>query len=629
MLTGSARALYGEYGQYVAEAAVNVPLSKTFAIRVAGNVDGQNGWQTNPYAGENQPRERNYAGRFSALWKPTDNLDITLKVEATSNKSETGEDIGNCPPSAPFVAAGTCSIALGLGIPLKGLYSTENTSGPGQGIKLTTFESVLSANYHIGDYSISSVTGFTKFNSLQNLDGDATPEALLNYQVGDNYHQFSQELRLTSPSDQTVNYMFGAYFQTDHTDGNPGTLSYYFLSPIIAAIPSYAALVPYLPIGQAPTFLQDEQVFSLFGSATWHVTPSLRLNGGLRASWDHKNSSLSAINGTVTSAFGDVVPFPSSVAATLDPLAASLIGTAASDSAAKTYHALMPSAGVQYDVAPEKMLYVSYARGFKAGVPVTSFSSGVAAPVAPEYVNAFELGFKTEWFNRRLQVNFDLFRSDYSDLQVAATVENAAGAYIFGTTNAASSRSQGAELEAQWAVDGHLKISASGTYLDSKFTNYANGPLSITQSYCRNNPKVSGCIALYPGGAPSTEDYSGVTTLFAPKWSGSVTPTYTTRIFGDFTLTGSLTAIFSTHFFFGNSTPDPVEVQKGYTRLDGRITLDLPGKNWSIDLIAKNMNNVYLYGGGNQGTGLPTSSGSLLVQREEPRNFSVQIRHKF
>ncbi|WP_193671054.1 hypothetical protein, partial [Pseudomonas aeruginosa] len=88
---------------------------------------------------------------------------------------------------------------------------------------------------------------------------------------------------------------------------------------------------------------------------------------------------------------------------------------------------------------------------------------------------------------------------------------------------------------------------------------------------------------------------------------------YNTAVFGDYNFTGSLTGIFSSKFFIGNAAPNSLLVQGKYIRLDGRLSLELPGGRWSIDLIAKNINNVTLYGGGNQGTGLPTSTGSLLV----------------
>lgn len=461
--SGNVRALYGEFGQYVGEAVVNVPLSSTVAIRAAGNLNGQDGWQRNPYVGERQPNTKNMAGRLSALWAPSADFDAVLKVEASSNKSRSGQNIANCPPPAPFIVSGSCATAISLGLPLGGLGSDINTSGT-QGISLDTFESVLTANYRLNDFTLTSTTGYSWFHSLQRLDADATPIDRLNFNIEETYKQFSQELRLTSPSGRPFEYMLGAYFQAGRIVGDPGTLSYFFLNSTITGTPRLAPLIPYLPIAQSPSFRQKEQVYSVFGSATWHLTDALKVNGGLRASWDRKDSQLSAINGTATASFGNVVPFPAALAATLNPLAASLIGSAVSAADAKTYHALMPSAGLQYDFGANKMFYATYARGFKAGVPVTSFSTAITTPVEPEYVNAYEVGIKTEWFNRRLKINLDVFRSDYSNLQVQATVPNAAGAIIFGVTNAAGSRSQGVELESQLVVSDQFRVSSQLTY---------------------------------------------------------------------------------------------------------------------------------------------------------------------
>lgn len=626
--SGNVRALYGEFGQYVSEGAVNVPLSSTFAIRAAGNLDGQEGWQRNKYVGERQPNTKNVAGRVSALWAPNSDFDAVLKVEGSSNKSRTGQAIGNCPPPAPFVASGACAAAIGLGIPRDGLSSKVNTSGP-QGISLDTFESALTANYRFNDFTLTSTTGYSWLHSLQHLDADATPVDRLNYNIEERYNQFSQELRLSSPTGNPLEFMAGAYFQAGRTVGDPGTLSYFYLNSTISGTPRLAPLVPYLPIAQSPFFHQKEHVYSVFGSATWHVTDVLRLNGGLRSTWDRKDSQLSAFNGTATATFGSVVPFPDALAATLNPLAASLIGTAVNASAARTYHALMPSGGLQYTFGSNRMFYLSYARGFKAGVPVTSFSTAITTPVSPEYVNAYEAGFKTEWFNRRLLLNVDVFRSDYSNLQVQATIPNAAGALIFGVTNAAASRSQGVEFEGQFVLSDHFRISTQATYLDSKFQNYMNGTLDSFHVFCRGNPAVGTCAATFPGGVGPTQDYSGRPTTYAPKWSGSVTGAYNATVFGDYRFTGSLTGILSSKFFIGNRPPDDLLVQDKYVRLDGRMSLELPGGRWSIDLVAKNLSNATLYGGGNQGTGLPTSTGSLLVQREQPRNIAGQVRFAF
>jgi iron complex outermembrane recepter protein len=626
---GYARALYGQYGQYATEAALNIPVSDEFALRIAGNTNGMDGWQKNPYAGENQPNERNAAGRISALWRPNEDFDAILKIEDTTNKDYTGNVIGDCPPPPPFTAAGFCQTALSLGLPT-GAKSNINTTAAGQGIFLDTFDSVLTANYHRWNQTFTSVSGYSHYTSTQNLDASATPQDLLGFQVGETYGQFSQELRITSPTAQPIEYLGGIYFQTDHTNGDPGALSYFFLTPTIEGIPGFAAMVPYLPLGESPNFLQDEQVYSMFAAATWHITDRLRLNAGIRQSWDRKDSSLSSFYGTATQQFGGIVPYPAALEPALTGLASSLLGAISNTSSAQTYSAFMPSAGIQYDFTPQSMAYFSYARGFKAGVPVTGFAGIESPPLQPEYVNAYELGVKTEWLQNRLLLNLDVFRSDYTNLQVSSTRFTPEGAPISIITNAASSRSQGVEFEGQWLVSDSFRIETTATYLDSRYTDYRNANTTYLQSFCAGDPTLSDCARLFPSGVPAVQNLSGQPTEFAPDWSGSVTGAYAAHLPGSYDLTTSLTAIYSSSYFFGNNvTDDSLLRQDAYTRLDGRLSLDFPDGRWSLDLIARNLTNAFVIAGGNGGTGLPTALGSLLLQREQPRNFALQARFRF
>jgi outer membrane receptor protein involved in Fe transport len=429
---------------------------------------------------------------------------------------------------------------------------------------------------------------------------------------------------------QPIEYLGGAYFQTDHTDGDPGALTYNFLNSTIASIPSFAALVPYLPLGESPSFLQDEKVYSIFGSATWHITDELNLHAGLRQSWDHKDSSLSAFYGTGTQQFGSIVPFPTNLQPTLEPLAESLLGVVTNSSNAQTYSALMPSAGVQYDFTPYSMAYFTYAKGFKAGVPVTAFAGVVSPPLLPEHVNSYELGVKTEWFERRLQLNFDVFRSDYTDLQVSSTRFTPTGAALSVITNAASSLSEGAEFEEKWIINENFRLDSTLTYLDSHYVSYPNVTPTYIQTFCQSNPALAACLALYPSGAGLTQNMSGRPTDYAPRWSGSVTGSYLVNLPSAYSLTTALTAIFSSSYFNGNSsTDDPLLLQGSYTRLDSRVTLESPNKRWAVDFIAKNLTDVTVLAGGNGATGLPTALGSLLLQREPPRNFALQVRWTF
>jgi outer membrane receptor protein involved in Fe transport len=628
---GSVRALYGQFGQYAGEAMLNLPMNDVFAVRIAAISDGLSGWKKNPFAGHDQPDENNKAGRVTFLLRPTDDLDATLKIEGGKNRGSDGSQIGYCPPPAPFVAAGFCKTALAAKVPT-GISDGENTTNAGQGMDLSTFEDVLTVNYHVGGNTLTSVSGFYNYHFQQNVDADGTPQQLLNLQTQEKYHQFSQELRIASPTGQTFEYLGGLYFQNDRLNGHTGDLNYFFLTPTILATPAYAALIPYLPLAAtAPNsghYEQEEHSYAAFGSLGWNVTDQLKLSTGLRGSWVYKDANNVSSYGTATQTYGGLVPLPASVSA----LAAKLLGAQTAPwSAQRSDNSLMPSAQIQYEFDQAAMLYLSYSRGFLAGIPTGGVVNGVATPqVQPEHVNAYEAGIKSEWFDQRLRVNMDVFQSDYTNLQVSSAVFNAANVPVGEITNAGRSRSRGVEFESEWAVTDGLRIKSNVTYLNARYQNYPNVTLTAIQTFCRANPTVADCKQQFPAGVPALQNLSGKPTSFAPNWSGTLGAAYSAPLPGGYHLVAEADVYASTSYFYGNNgTDDAEQMQAAYERLDGRLSLESPGDRWAVDIVMKNLTDRLIVGGGTGGTSLPTSTGSTLVQTEQPRNVAVQARYKW
>ncbi len=281
---GWARALYGENNQFALEGAVNAPINDKLAVRIAGTYNGTDGFMKNVTTGEDVPRERNYAGRITLGFKPTDDFDATLKIEAGGNhqKGDLHLQVVNCPPPAPFTAGAFCNSAIAQNVPRD--FGDRTGESPGGRVDLTTAESVLTLNYEKWDHRFTSVTGFSSYRYRQNLDLDATPQVLATNYAPENYHQFSQELRVASPTGGTIEYLAGAYFQTDKLryaqDGAQP-----FRNGSVLSTASLAGLIPFLPLGQAIRFNQNEDVYSVFGSLTWNATDKIKLSAGLRGSW--------------------------------------------------------------------------------------------------------------------------------------------------------------------------------------------------------------------------------------------------------------------------------------------------------------------------------------------------------
>jgi iron complex outermembrane recepter protein len=154
----SARALYGQFGQYAVEVGVGGPVSDKLDVRVAAVADGQTGWLRN-ITGEKEPKQDNLAGRLSFLFKPTPDFDADLKLEASSNRQQGGLQLqlDNCPPPTPFGAAGFCAASLAVHAPV-GVGINEIAQNGGQYINLDTREGVLTMNWRHWGQTFTSVT---------------------------------------------------------------------------------------------------------------------------------------------------------------------------------------------------------------------------------------------------------------------------------------------------------------------------------------------------------------------------------------------------------------------------------------------------------------------------------------
>lgn len=595
-------------GQYAIEGAGTIPLGEGLGLRLAGTYNGQHGWLENVSDGRKVPQQENYAGRATLAYEASDVFDIVLKGEYGRSDSKGGAAFqnANCPPPAPFTTQGFCATALGLGSPI-GIEKNRYSGSSGVRTTIRLYETALTANYHVGDHVLTSVTGYWGFRYNLNLDTDGTPLTLLNIQAPERYHQFSQELRLSSPTGGTIEYLAGLYFQSDRLDIEQSS-TFFFFSPAAQATPALAPLRPYLPLAQLVNATQDEKIYSAFASLSWNASDRFKLSGGLRASWVKKSFDWQLAFGTGTKDFGGIVPLPAAVVPVANALG---LGTAGAVSLDRTDNALMPSVRAQYELADDVMAYASYSRGFKAGgfnVADTT-ASPANFPFDPEHVDAYEIGFKSELFDRRLTLNVAAFRMDYSDLQVSIPATSAGGASINFVRNAAQARSQGIELESSFQVVPEFRLSAAGTYLDSKYRNYLNASPTITD-------QLAGI---------RSRNLSNVPTQFAPKWSGSVTGTLTLPFSDNYRFTAEATGIFSS-FYYIHPSIDPYLSQPGYGRLDMRLSLETSDGRLGFDIIGKNLTDTVIR---TVVANQPRSLGALLEAKQQPSNIAFQVRYKF
>jgi outer membrane receptor protein involved in Fe transport len=352
---------------------------------------------------------------------------------------------------------------------------------------------------------------------------------------------------------------------------------------------------------------QRESIESVFGSLRWNITDQLRINTGVRATADHKSFEGVIGYGKGTDTYGGLIPYPAALA----NAASVFLGPPGSYPYTRTDKALMPSAGIQYQIAPQAMSYFTYSRGFKAGgynaiapSPIGG-ANGAEPTFGPETVNSYELGLKSKWIDNRLLLNFDVFREDYTGLQINALTAVTSITYDIAVRNAANSVSQGAELETQWVVSDNVRLSADITYLDAYYKNFANAAPTVLQTQ----------------DGVKSQDLSGAPLDFASKWSGSVTAEYRANLAANYRLISDLSPFFQSQYFNSNGTDDPNDLIKASIRLDAKLTLEQTSQNWAIDLIGKNLTDRVI-------VVLP-SSNEVPGGKQEPRTVAIQGRYKF
>ena len=286
----------------------------------------------------------------------------------------------------------------------------------------------------------------------------------------------------------------------------------------------------------------------------------------------------------------------------------------------------MPSAGIQYQLVPNMMAYFTYNRGFLAGGfnAQNLLDTPEFIEYGPEHVNAYELGLKSTWLDQTLLLNVDLFRGNYTGLQVGTyVVDPSTQIGSLQVRNAASSISQGVELEMRWVISSEVRVSADITYLDSYYDSFKNGQPTTLQKYCTGLDLTQYTATPQCANFPfpvqaNTFDRTGQQTSFAPRWSGSVTASHNTRLSHGYIFTTEFSPYFTSHYWSTDIPQDDFFSPYGsYVRLDARLGLESEDGRWQVALIGKNLTDRII------------ARQDFISTKSQPRNVAGQVLFKW
>lgn len=492
------------------------------------------------------------AGRAAFELTPTDNLNFLLTIDALRSRA-------HVPPYHLFATAPVAAVpAYGDGSAYISNDPFVNYAKGDDANDADAFGAALISTIDLSDqWTLTSTTGFRDIETLYFIDVDAGPFALFQSWQSTKQHQFSQEVLLNGKSfGGRLESVLGVFYYTDHANSDR---------------PSAGGLVtdlPSPPFGVITNAIQsvENTSWAVFGQSTVHLTDKLSFTGGLRYTEDELDST----------------------------------GPTQSISGLK-WNALTGRAGFEYRWTGDLMSYVSAARGYKNG-GLNSIGSGAAfTPFEPETLWTYEIGLKSELFDRRIRVNAALFRSDYSDLQFRQRINLTGGGVLAFIGNAAEAEIFGGELEVVAAPTDDLLINLAVGHTDGKYL------------------EVSAPVTAQTGLSTSKEF------METPKWTASAGVQYTYALKASAKLVGRLDYSYRTDIEHDLAN-NPRLQQPSYGLLNARLTYENVAGDWSLAVYGTNLTDEHYF---LSGIDFATSRGFAIRQYAPPRAWGVTLRKSF
>jgi|TARA_Y100000031_G_scaffold156354_1_gene210561 iron complex outermembrane receptor protein len=514
--------------------------------------------------------------RVALRWLPTDQLELNLSAEL-NHERENGPpltlsginyglpvDAANTPPfvlihnvganaMATGIEAPCASAAAPLNLDVPGCYDDRYVVGDGTSLGTapafseTDIEALnLRISWHLTDrLELRSISAYRELDSVFARDGDHSPHTISEFIDIMDQRQFTQEIQLVGTGlDNRLNWILGFYF-FDESGNNINLLDF--------TVSNFRS---------GGRFDNESTAFFLQG--TYDLTDDLHLTAGVRVTDETKQF------------LPDQIIFNNWFAGTGHPQLDAPFMQAGSRILPFVKKEIdidetSPLVNLAYDVNDDLMIYASYSEGFKSG----GFSQRVFPPIVPpftapagtpdidliptfqpEFVQAFELGFKHMGAGGRLRLNGAVFNTEYDDLQIQVFTSVAPV-----TKNAASAEVNGFELELQWLPGSDWLIELGVGYVDAEYNS-----IDATTTFVDKSNDLER-ISKWTWNLGVSKDMSLAGGRLAPRLDWS----YRSKFFND-----------------TFNTPQ-IAQRAGYDLANLSVAWQDPGENWRITLAVNNL----------------------------------------
>lgn len=607
-LGGTVEASYFDRNEVRVKGSINLPMGESLAGRFSAFYGSYDGNIRNVTTNEWVNGYKHWGARAQFLYDPSDDLRLYVAADYYKNDDDCCADII---ATVPLTGAGVPTTSLASAV--LPLPQGAETRAVAQNLVTATKEEgwgvSAQADIGLGDHTLTSITAYRGWDNTEIRDGDWLDKAYVGFaQLHDSGPQtsntFSQELRITSPGDTALSYVVGAYYSRAYSERtftrDVTQCTAVTGAPTNVLIPcgSVNANPSTFPSGTA-TFGSTFNNFALFGQATFKLSDTTRIVGGLR--YTHDKLSVFHNRNTTLAGPGIQPSFPVTTTGAGAP-AAPFTAETSNDN-------LSGKAVFQMDFSDDVMAYASYARGYKG--PAYNIFYNLTATgtnvIEPETSDSFEVGLKNTLLDGAMTLNIAGFYAKYKNFQ-ANNPDLVAGVVVTRFTNAGTVSTRGIEMDLNWRVGPNTNVMAGVALTDAHVDQF----------------KVA------PGAAATAVIPAGTKLGYAPTWKGSmgIDHRIETGSFADITL--GTTMNFQSKqlsLFSPNDVQRLLGTIPAYALVNLSVGLVSPDDKWKITAQVRNLfDKAYpaaIINGGVSG------SYRYQIPRDADRYWGVSARYSF
>ena len=614
-LGGKAELTVGNWNRINVAGAIDLPISEVLTSRWVYSHFERKGFLTNVVDGRDLGHKNTDIYRGTIRFAPTDNFEATLSAEYDNSRNGSPELTISAAPAESGPSRQDPSQIINYAA--ESLYVDRNVYpnmyqlpcpsrfdrctapkkyyGALEGVPnqsdLDTYRVNLTMNLKetaIGD--ITSITGYKKFKVFEYTDQDSSPAFGDDTRRKTTGWQFSEELRTSVDFTDRWNAIIGGFYLKTHYDH----------------VQDFRINFAGVGAGFFQQNLQDQDQWSgsLFAQTYYNLTDQLKLQAGIR--YSHEKTEMKA------STFSFIAADPAEY--TFDCATTCSIALGGPDvSGKKSWSKVGWKVGLDYKPMDNVLLYGSWTRGFKSG----GFAGRLGipqdlGPYNPETVDTYEIGLKSDLFDRHLRFNLTGFYTDYKNMQLSQIyflIDQANDTFIQGNTilNAAKSKIKGFEAEVTAIPVRGLTLTGAVGYLDAKFKDFPYiDPFSIGEAY--------------PTGI--SYNYKGNRLQNAPKWTAVLGANY------EFALGDNKVALSATYKYTSSKILTAIDnARRSYVQPTNLVDANIEyfvGENLSLSFWGRNLfDKRYIQSSyDNFGYG-------ALVSYQNPREYGLTARVKY